>query len=119
MTDIVESRPYIRRRVVLVPLALLVLGAASLALYFAAWVDWFACRVDSSGACERHGLARLQLVVAAAAGVPAMVLAGALIARKRRTGILALALSVILYGMWALLVDGAVHGWDRLTLIPF
>jgi hypothetical protein len=52
-------------------------------------------------------LGRLQLVVAAAAVVPAIVLAGALIARKRRTGILALALSVILYGTWAFLVAAA------------
>jgi hypothetical protein len=107
MTDLVDARPYIRRRVVLVPLALLVLGAASMALYVAAWLDWAVCNVESSVACESRGLGRLQLVVAAAAVVPAIVLAGALIARKRRTGILALALSVILYGTWAFLVAAA------------
>jgi hypothetical protein len=119
MTDIVQRLPYIQRWVVPVSLALLILGAAGTALFAAGLIDWLACDVESSEACERHEVVRLQLGVAAAAGVPAIVLAGALVAHRRLTGVLALVLAVILYGTWAVLADAAVHGWDDLKLMPF
>jgi hypothetical protein len=103
----------------LVLLALLLLGAAGAAFFVAGLIEWLACEVESSEACERHGLAQLQLAVAAAAVAPSLAVAVSLVARKRRTGFLALVIAVVLYGTWAILADAAVHGWDDLKLIPF
>jgi len=119
MTNTVDSLPYIERRAVLILLALLVLGGAGAALFAAGLIDWLACDVEPSEACERHELARLQLGVAAAGAIPSIVVAGALVARKRLAGVLALVLAVLFYGTWAVLADAAVHGWDDLKLIPF
>jgi hypothetical protein len=84
MTNAVVGLPYIARRVVLIPLALLAGGAAGAALFAAGLIDRLACDVESSDACERHELARLRMhVAAAAAAIPSIVLAGALVARKR------------------------------------
>ena len=106
-------------RVVLVLLAPLLLGAAGAAFFVAGLIEWLACDVEGSEACERQGLAQLQLAVAAAAVAPSLAVAVALVARKRRTGILALVIAIVLYGTWALLADAAVHGWDDLKLVPF
>lgn len=76
----------------------------------AATLEWLACEDEASEACERHGLARLQLAVAAAGFIPALLLAGALLTRSRRLGIAALIGAIALYATWAVLADAAVHG---------
>ena len=108
-----------RPRVVLIVLALLLLGAAGAALFAAGLVEWLACEVESSEACERHELAQLQLAVAIAAIAPTLVLAVALPTGKRRATLLGLATAVVFYATWAVLADAAVHGWDDLKIIPF
>lgn len=106
-------------RVLLVLLALLLLGAAAAAFFVAGLIEWLACDVESSEACERHGLAQLQLTVATAAIAPSLALAVAVLTRKRRTALLGLAAAIAFDAAWAVLADAAVHGWDDLRLVPF
>jgi hypothetical protein len=101
-----------------IALAAAVLGLAGAAIFFGAVIDWLACDVESSEACERQGLARLQLGVAWLGLVPGLAFAVAAVAWRRRAMIVSLAVAISVYATWAVLADAAVHGWDDLKLLP-
>ena len=85
-----------------------------------AWATSFTACLDSTTteACGRKGLATLQFLVACAGFVPVLVLARALWLRSSRLAWVALATTIVVYGLWALLNDAATHGWNQLSLLP-
>jgi hypothetical protein len=96
---------------------LLLLLAAALAVLPALAIDWLACENQGTPACERKELARAQLYVALAGLVPALLLAVDTWRGSRRAFVW-LALGLVVYAVWGLLADAAVHGWDDLVLVP-
>jgi hypothetical protein len=105
-------------RVVSVLAALALLGGAGFAVLAGYAVNWLACENQGTPACARQDLALAQFQLALVGLIPAFVLVFAVVLRKRRVAVAAVALGVTLYLTWALLLDAAVHGWDDLTLLP-
>ena len=98
--------------------ALLPLAGALAALPLAWAIDWLACENDTSEACARQDLARLEHVVAWIGLAPAVAFAVGFATRRRRGARIALAATIATYAAWGLLADAAVHGWDDLVLLP-
>ena len=106
------------KRFLLVLGALALLGGAVFAVFVGGVTNWLACENEGTPACERQDLAFTQYVLAIVGLVPALALVVAAALRKRRLAMLALAVGVPLYLVWAVLLDAATHGWDDLTLLP-
>jgi hypothetical protein len=106
------------RRVLAALAALALLGGAGFAVLVGWTAQWLACENEGTEACARADLALATYVLAIVGLVPAVVLLLAALFSKRRLAIGALAVGVLLYLAWALLLDAAVHGWDDLILVP-
>ena len=87
--------------------------AVAWATSFVACLDWI-----GTDACPRQGLANVQLIVAGTAVIPVFTLVYGLWAGRTRLAWCALAATVAVLAVWALLNDAAVHGWDQLRLVP-
>jgi hypothetical protein len=85
-----------------------------------AWATSFVACLESTGtdACGRKDLATVQLIVACVAFIPVLTLVYGVWVGRTRLAWFALANTVAVYALWALLNDAAVHGWDDLRLIP-
>ena len=105
-------------RVLFVLGALALLGGAAFAFLVAGVVNWLACENEGTPACSRQDLASAQFILATIGLVPALVLVVAAALGKRRMAAVALVVGVPLYFAWAFLMDGAIHGWDDLKLVP-
>lgn len=105
-------RPLVRWLVALVAIAIVVVVVP-----IASATQWLACDVAGSEACGRQELATAQLVVALM-GVSAALAVVAQAWRGRRTLFAWLAIEALIYFVWALLADAAVHGWDDLKFFP-
>ena len=106
------------RRVISVLVALALLGGAGFAVLVGWTANWLACENQGTPACARQELASMQFELALFGLIPAFVLVLAVVFRKRRLAIAAVALGIPLFLTWALILDAAVHGWDDLKLLP-
>lgn len=68
--------------------------------------------------CTDKSQERLQLVVAFIGLIPVTMLLVAALRAKARSAQIWAAISVVVYIIWAVLNDAAVHGWDNLVLLP-
>lgn len=94
----------------------LLAGACFSVLPAGAW-KWLACENEGTEACRRKSLADAQFLVACIGIAPAILLVCDTMRRSRRA-LLWLALGIVTYVAWAVLLDAAIHGWDDLKLLP-
>jgi hypothetical protein len=87
-------------------LAVLATGPA----IFAAWLT----RVNICGGACHNSLFDVQLVLAVVGLLPAGTLIYATWTGRRRLAVLSLVTGLVVYALWGLLNDAAVHGWANL-----
>jgi hypothetical protein len=76
--------------------------------------------MDPSSACsERRGLAIAQFYVAAAGLIPVSLIIFAAVTKRRALAATALTIAILIYAVWIVLNDAAVHGWgEAMRLVP-
>jgi hypothetical protein len=103
-----------RKRRYLLGLSVLIAGAFA-AILFAFLVLAFTCD-EGGGDCSRT-LAYVQLFVSLIGILPLARLWTSISEERNRGALLWLAVCVVTYGVWAILNDATVHGWDDLRLL--
>jgi drug/metabolite transporter (DMT)-like permease len=101
-------------------LAAVLIGLGALLAVALGWAtDYVACETEGTDACSRSGLAELQLWIAVAGLVPAGLTLGAAFRGTHNRLRWIAAVTVLIYLVWAVLNDAAVHGWGSdMRLVP-
>lgn len=93
-----------------------------LAGWFAVVAAWAmqatACDQPYLATCSNGNLMTLQLGIAGAGLVPAGLMLFHAYASLYRKAMVYLISALVVYGIWALVNDAAVHGWNGLALLP-
>jgi uncharacterized membrane protein YhaH (DUF805 family) len=97
--------------------ALAILGAAFVVLgsLFATWLAIATKGLLCEGEC-RSGLLALQTVAAVAGLLPACLTFVAALRDRRRQALFWFLITVVVYLLWGVLNDAAVHGWSDLKV---
>lgn len=97
------------RRVAAAVVALVLLAAVASAIFIATLTREASCQPG----CDQP-LATWQLRVAVLGAVPVGTLVYASATKRRRLAVASLVICVVIYALWGLLNDAAVHGWGHL-----
>ena len=74
---------------------------------------------DPSPACERRGLLTAQFYLAVAGLIPVGVMTFAAVTKRRALAATAITIALLVYAVWTVLNDAAVHGWgEAMRLVP-